>query len=49
MKIAFISSGNSIHVKKIANWLVNNNYDITLYTLPNQTKLLDDFMKGKVK
>lgn len=48
MKIAFISSGNSIHVKKIANWLVNNNYDITLYTLPNQTKLLDDFDK-KIK
>lgn len=48
MKIAFISSGNSIHVKKIANWLVKKNYNITLYTLPNHNKLLEDFDK-KVK
>ena len=48
MKIAFISSGNSIHVKKIANWLVKKNYEITLYTLPDYDKLLNDFDK-KVK
>lgn len=45
MKIAFISSGNSIHVKKIANWLVKRNHDITLYTLPDYNKLLNDFDK----
>ena len=48
MKIAFISSGNSIHVKKIANWLVKKNHEITLYTLPDYDKLLNDFDK-KVK
>lgn len=43
MKIAFVSSGNSIHVKKIANNLVNRGYEITLFILPNQDKLLNDF------
>lgn len=45
MKIAFISSGSSIHVKKIANELVNRGHEITLYTLPNNDKLLCDFDK----
>lgn len=43
MKIAFVSSGNSIHVKKIANALVERGHDITLYTLPDYNKLLADF------
>ena len=43
MNIAFISSGNSIHVKKIANALVERGHSITLYTLPDYNKLLDDF------
>lgn len=43
MKIAFISSGNSIHVKKIANALADKGYNITLFTLPNHNKLADDF------
>lgn len=45
MKIAFVSSGSSIHVKKIANYLVNNGYEVTLFTLKNHTKLLHDFDK----
>ena len=45
MKIAMISSGSSIHVKKIANALVERGYEITLFTLPNHDKLLDDFDK----
>lgn len=45
MKIAFISSGNSIHVKKIANTLVALGNEIVLFTLPNYNKLLDDFDK----
>lgn len=45
MKIAMISSGSSIHVKKIANALVERGYEITLYTLPNHDKLLGDFDK----
>lgn len=43
MKIAFVSSGNSIHVKKLANGLVSRGHDVTLYTLPNHTKLINDF------
>lgn len=43
MKIAFVSSGNSIHVKKIANYLVEKGNEITLFTLPDFNKLLDDF------
>lgn len=42
MKIAFISSGSSIHVKKIANYLAKK-HDITLFTLPNHNKLIQDF------
>lgn len=45
MKIAFISSGSSIHVKKIANELANRGYEITLYTLPDNDKLLSNFEK----
>lgn len=45
MKIAMISSGNSIHVKKIANALVERGYEIILFTLPNHNKLLSDFDK----
>ena len=45
MKIAMISSGSSIHVKKIANALVERGHEITLYTLPNHNKLLGDFDK----
>ena len=45
MKIAMISSGSSIHVKKIANELVERGYEITLYSLPNNDKLLSDFSK----
>ena len=42
MKIAMVSSGSSIHVKKIANVLIERGHDITLYTLPNNDKLLAD-------
>lgn len=45
MKIAMISSGNSIHVKKIANALIERGHTITLFTLPNHNKLLSDFDK----
>lgn len=45
MKIAFVSSGNSIHVKKIANALVERGNEVTLYTLPDYNKLLSDFDK----
>jgi L-malate glycosyltransferase len=48
MKIAFVSSGNSIHVKKLANGLVKHGHSVTLYTLSNHNKLIDDFNK-KVK
>ena len=48
MKIAMISSGSSIHVKKIANELVRRGHEITLYTLPNNDKLLPDLDK-KIK
>ncbi|GAA0469170.1 glycosyltransferase [Alkalibacillus silvisoli] len=48
MKIAFVSSGNSIHVKKLANGLVKHGHSVTLYTLPNHNKLTSDFDK-KVK
>lgn len=43
MKIAMISSGSSIHVKKIANAMAERGHEIRLYTLPNNTKLLSDF------
>ena len=43
MNIAFISSGNSIHVKKLANGLIENGHKVTLYTLPNHTSLIDQF------
>lgn len=42
MKIGMISSGSSIHVKKIANALIERGYEITLYTLPNHKKMLQD-------
>lgn len=45
MKIAMISSGSSIHVKKIVNELVRRGHEITLYTLPNHDKLVRDFDK----
>ena len=45
MNIAFVSSGNSIHVKKIANYLVGNGHKITLYTMRDSLKLKDDFDK----
>ncbi len=45
MNIAFVSSGSSIHVKKIANELIRLGHKITLYTLPNHNKLLEDFDK----
>jgi len=48
MNIAFISSGNSVHVKKLANGLISHGHSITLYTLPNHNKLVSDF-DGKVK
>lgn len=43
MKIAMISSGSSIHVKKIANELSGRGHKVTIYTLPNHDKLIDDF------
>lgn len=43
MKIIFISSGNSIHVKKLANGLISLGHNVTLFTMPNHTRLLDDF------
>lgn len=43
MKIAMISSGSSIHVKKIANAMAERGHQIRLYTLPNNNKLLMDF------
>ena len=43
MNIAFISSGSSIHVKKLANGLIENGHKVTLYTLPNHTKLINQF------
>lgn len=43
LKIAFISSGNSVHVKKLANGLVENGHLITLFTLPNHRKLINEF------
>lgn len=48
MNIAFVSSGNSIHVQKLANGLVKNGHSVTLYTLPNHTKLLNRF-DGRVE
>lgn len=45
MKIAMISSCSSIHVKKIANELVTRGHKITLYTLPNNDKLVSEFDK----
>lgn len=48
MNIAFVSSGNSIHVKKLANGLIENGHNVTLYTLPNHTNLISDF-DSKIK
>lgn len=45
MNIAFVSSGSSVHVKKLANGLINAGHSITLYTLPNHNKLINDFDK----
>ncbi|SEQ14207.1 Glycosyltransferase involved in cell wall bisynthesis [Lachnospiraceae bacterium RM5] len=45
MKIAMLSSGNSVHVKKLANGLVNMGHDITLYTLPDYNKVLKEYDK----
>lgn len=43
MKIAFISSGSSIHVLKLANELVKNGHELHLYTLPNHDSLISNF------
>jgi glycosyltransferase involved in cell wall biosynthesis len=43
VKIAFVSSGNSVHVKKLANGLVEKGHEITLFTLPNHNKLIKGF------
>jgi glycosyltransferase involved in cell wall biosynthesis len=43
VKIAFVSSGNSVHVKKLANGLVEKGHEITLFTLPNHNKLTKGF------
>jgi L-malate glycosyltransferase len=43
MKIAFVSSGQSIHVKKIANELVKYGHELHLYTLPNHTSMISEF------
>lgn len=48
MKIAFISSGSSVHVKKLANGLVEKGHDITLFTLPDHQKMLCE-LDQKVK
>lgn len=45
MRIAIVSSGNSIHVKKIANALCERGYEIELFTLKGHEKLLEDFDK----
>lgn len=45
MNIAFVSSGRSIHVKKIANGLVMHGHKVTLYTLPDHTDLINQFDK----
>lgn len=45
MKIAIISSCSSIHVKKIANALVEKGHEITIYTLPQTMKIVNDFSK----
>lgn len=46
MRIAFVSSGNTIHVKKIANVLISMGHEITLFTLPDHNKLIPDFDKS---
>jgi glycosyltransferase involved in cell wall biosynthesis len=43
MRIAIVSSGSSIHVKKIANALCNRGHEIELFTLKGHEKLLKDF------
>ena len=43
MKIAIVSSGSSIHVKKIANALCERGHEIELFTLKGHDKLLNDF------
>ena len=45
MRIAIVSSGSSIHVKKIANALCERGHEIELFTLKGHEKLLKDFDK----
>lgn len=45
MKIAFISSASSVHVKKIANELTARHHEIVLFTCPNHLKLAKEFDK----
>lgn len=45
MRIAIVSSGSSIHVKKIANALCERGHKIELFTLKGHEKLLEDFDK----
>ena len=45
MRIAIVSSGSSIHVKKIANALCERGHEIELFTLKGHEKLLEDFDK----
>lgn len=43
LNIAFVSSGDSIHVKRIAQALVSRGNNVTLYTLKNHNKLLNEY------
>ncbi len=43
MNIAFVSSGNSVHVKKLANGLIKHGHSVSLYTLPNHNKIVKEF------
>lgn len=45
MRIAIVSSGSSIHVKKLANALCERGHEIELFTLKGHEKLLNDFDK----
>lgn len=42
-KIAIVSSGSSIHVKKLLNAMADRGFELTLFTLPNHLKLKDSF------
>ena len=42
-KIAVVSSGNSVHVKKLMNAMADRGFELTLFTLPNHIKLKDTF------